>query len=135
MGQPWLQRHRERFHQKVAIRWAIVPKGSAVSVGTVGLIIKSEEQRVAELGIVVGRAYWGKGIGTSAVRLVNGYAFTTLGLTEIQAEVLQRNLASVRLLEKAGFHLLHAIPSDSQSSGDAEDCFVYVLRSHNQSAA
>ncbi len=135
MGLPWLQRHRERFHQKVAVRWAIVPKGSTISVGTAGLTITSKEQRTAELGIVVARAHWGKGVGTSAAHLVNCYAFNTLGLTEIQAEVLQRNLASVRLLEKAGFRLLRAIPGDPQSDADAEDCFMYVLTRHGAGAA
>ena len=57
MGVHWLQRHRERFRQQAGIRWAIVPKGSTDSVGTIGLAITSKEQRRAELGIVVGRAY------------------------------------------------------------------------------
>ena len=70
MGFHWLQRHRERFRQQAAIRWAIVPKGATDSVGTIGLAITSKEQRSAELGIVIGRAYWGKGIGTSAAHLV-----------------------------------------------------------------
>ena len=135
MGHSWLQRHRERFHKKAAIRWAIVPKGSTVSVGTVGLTVTSEEQRIAELGVVVGRSHWGQGIGTSAAHLVNCYAFNTLGVTEIQAEVLQRNLASVRLLEKAGFNLLRAIPGDPSSDIDADDYFLYVLSRRSPSAA
>jgi [ribosomal protein S5]-alanine N-acetyltransferase len=127
MGLPWLARHRERFQQRLAIRWAIVLNGATVSVGTAGLVITSEQQRTAELGIVIARAYWSKGIGTAATRLVNNYAFATLGLMQIQAEVLQRNLASRRLLEKTGFHLLRALPGDPQSGGDTEDCLLYGL--------
>jgi ribosomal-protein-alanine N-acetyltransferase len=103
MGVQWLQRHRERFRQQAGIRWAIVPKGSTDSVGTIGLTITSKAERSAELGIVIGRANWGKGIGISAAQLVTGYAFSTLGLAEMHAEVLQRNLASRRLLEKLVF--------------------------------
>ena len=132
VGFRWLQRHRERFRQQAAIRWAIVEKGSTDSVGTIGLAITSREKRIAELGIVIGRAYWGKGIGTSAAHLVTGYAFGTLGLAEIQAEVLQRNLASRRLLEKAGFSLLRTIPGDPHSETDFEDCFLFVLPSQNK---
>jgi [ribosomal protein S5]-alanine N-acetyltransferase len=127
MGVHWLRRHRERFRQHAGIRWAIVPKGSTESVGTIGLAITSKEQRRAELGIVIGRAYWGKGIGTSAAHLVTSFAFSTLGLAEIQAEVLQRNLASRRLLEKVGFQLLHSIPGDPHSDTDIQDCFLFVL--------
>jgi ribosomal-protein-alanine N-acetyltransferase len=132
MGFQWLQRHRERFRQQAGIRWAIVPKGSTDSGGTIGLDITSKEKRIAELGIVIGRAHWGKGIGTSAAHLVTGYAFGTLGLAEIQAEVLQRNLASRRLLEKVGFHLLRTIPGDPHSDTDFEDCFLLVLSSQNR---
>jgi len=132
VGFEWLQRHRERFRQQAGIRWAIVEKGSTDSVGTIGLAITSKQKRIAELGIVIGRAYWGKGIGTSAAHLVTGYAFSTLGLAEIQAEVLQRNLASRRLLEKVGFHLLQTIPGDPHSDTHFEDCFLFVLSSQNR---
>ena len=135
MGFQWLQRHRERFRQQAGIRWAIVPKGWTDSVGTIGLAITSKEERIAELGIVIGRAYWGKGIGTSAAHLVTGYAFGTPGLAEIQAEVLQRNLASRRLLEKVGFHLLRTIPGNPHSDTDFEDCFLFVLSSQDRTSA
>ncbi len=112
---------------EMGVRWAIVPEGSTDSVGTIGLDITSREKRTAELGIVIGRAHWGKGIGTSAARLVTGYAFGALGLAEIRAEALQRNLASRHLLEKVGFHYLRTIPGDPHSETDFEDLFLFVL--------
>ena len=135
MGFRWLQRHRERFRQQTGVRWAIVEKGSTDSVGTIGLDITSREKRIAELGIVIGRANWGKGIGTSAAHLVTAYACSTLGLAEIQAEVLRRNLASRRLLEKVGFQLLRSIPGDPHSDTGFEDCFLFVLSSQNRTSA
>jgi [ribosomal protein S5]-alanine N-acetyltransferase len=135
MGAAWLQRHRDRFQQQTAIRWSIMPKGATESAGTVGLVITSKEHRTAEFGIVVGRAYWGKGFGTAAAQLVTRYGFDTLGLAEIQAEVLQRNVASLRLLEKTGFQRLREIPGDPQSGGESDDCFEYVLRSSRRSDA
>jgi ribosomal-protein-alanine N-acetyltransferase len=135
MGFQWLHDHRERFCQQTSIRWAIVPKGFTQSIGTIGLTIKSKEECIAELGIVIGRAYWGKGIGTSAARLVIDYALNILGLVEIQAEVLQYNMASIHLLEKVGFHLLRTMTGDPQSDTFSEDLFLYVLASQNKSAA
>lgn len=127
MGVHWLQRHRERFRQHHAIRWAIVPTGATGSVGTIGLTIPPNAAGRVDLGIVIGRSSWGKGIGTAAARLVTDYAFSTLGVAEIHAEVLQRNLASQRLLEKVGFQLLRAISGDPQAATDSEDCFLLVL--------
>ena len=135
MGFQWLRRHRERFRQQTGVRWAIVQNSSIRSIGTIGLTIKSKEECIAELGIVIGRAYWGKGIGTSATHLVIDYAINILSLVEIQAEVLQCNMASIRLLENVGFRLMRTIPDDPRSNTDSEDFFLYVLSSQNKTAA
>ena len=135
MGVHWLQRHRERFREQTGIRWAIVPKSLTESVGTIGLTITSSAEPRADLGIVIGRAFWGQGLGTAAAQLVTGYAFSTLGLAEIHAEVLQRNLASQRLLAKVGFRLLRTIPGDPHSDTDGEACFLFGLSSQNRTSA
>lgn len=115
LGVEWLQRQRDHFRDKTALRWAIVPTGSAVSVGTVGLALKPGEGPKAELGIVIARLSWGKGIGTAATKLVIGYAFAELGIDEVRASVLRRNPASIRLLEKAGFRFLSELaPTEAE---------------------
>ena len=123
-GAAWLKRHRDRFREGTGIRWAIVVPAAPESVGTVGLTIRSREQRIADFGIVVARAWWGRGVGTSAARLAIRYGFETLGLAEIQAEVLQRNFASMRLLEKVGFDRL----PPAGAANDPDPCFAYSLQ-------
>lgn len=109
-GSPWLERQRTLFRQQAGIRWAIVPVGAAVSVGTVGLTLSPSEDGIAELGIVIARPQWGQGIGSTAARMAVRYALFDLGMREIRAEVLQRNPASIRLLEKAGFSKVRDLP-------------------------
>lgn len=108
-GANWLQRHRDRFTQGLGLRWAIVPRNASASVGTVGFSFGHEKALTASLGVVVARACWGRGIGSAAVSLATHYAFTELGLQEVRAEVLQRNAASIRLLEKCGFKLAEVL--------------------------
>ena len=127
MGFEWLQRNRERFREQTGVRWVIVPKGSTRSVGSIGLAITSSEERIAELGIVIGRAHWGKSLGTSAAQLVIRFAFDTLNLAEIRAELLQSNVASRRVLEKVGFQFQRVIPDFEQSEKGSEDGYLYVL--------
>jgi len=98
-GAAWLQQHRARFQSKLGLRWAIVPKDGAASVGAVGLAFEPGIPAGAELGI-----------GTTAMCMVVDYAFAELGPSEIRAVVLQRNHASVRLLEKSGFSRLEVVP-------------------------
>lgn len=122
-GITMLQRIRDRFHARAAIRWAVVPAGTTTGVGTGGLAVDSQATGVATLSVVIGRAWWGQGLGAAAARRVTAYGFGTLGLAQVQAEVLQRNPASIRLLEKAGFQRRAAFRSED----DGEACFLYGL--------
>lgn len=132
-GAAWLQRHRERFQAHSAIRWAVVPLAGTQSVGTVGLTVTSHERRAGELSIVIGRTHWGRGIGTSAAVAAVAYGFDTLGLKELHAEVLQRNPASARLLEKIGFQLSRVVRA--QEAADGEACFHYSFHAPTRSDA
>ena len=110
MGTLWLERQRRLFRDRTGIRWAIAPVGSSVSVGTVGLTLDQALDGIAELGIVLARAHWSKGLGTTSARMAVLYGFEVLALREIRAEVLQRNSASIRLLEKTGFRMVRVLP-------------------------
>jgi len=126
----WLQLHRQRFRERKGIRWAIVPDGMSSSVGSIGVSLASGEPGIADIGAVIGRAHWHSGIGTAAARRVIAYAFDSLGVTDIRADLLQTNLASKRVLEKLGFKLEREIPDYRHSdTGNAEAGYLYVLRS------
>jgi [ribosomal protein S5]-alanine N-acetyltransferase len=57
----------------------------------------------ATLGYYIDESHTGKGYATEAVRLTLQFAFGPAGLHRVQAAVLPRNVASRRVLEKAGF--------------------------------
>lgn len=75
----------------------------------VGAITLSNVRRgVAEtgtLGYWIGWPFAGRGHGTEAVRAMIGYAFDELNLHRVEAACVPDNLASRRVLEKAGFAL------------------------------
>lgn len=111
LGQAWLQRQRDHFRRRTGIRWAIVPDGSPVSIGTVGLtLLAGDGPVVAELGIVLARPHWGRGIGTMAARMAVRFGLLELGIVEVRAEVLARHPASMRMLAKAGFQRVRLLP-------------------------
>ena len=61
------------------------------------------ERHSAELGYWLGRAYWGEGIATRAVRALVPHALRELELYRLQARVFAGNEASMRVLERCGF--------------------------------
>lgn len=75
----------------------------------VGAITLSNVRRgVAEagtLGYWVGQGHAGRGHATAAVRAMVAYAFQDLKLHRVEAACVPANLASRRVLEKAGFEL------------------------------
>lgn len=54
--------------------------------------------------IVIGdKAFWDKGFGTAATRLVIAEAFETLQLGEVHLEVFAHNVRAIRVYERVGF--------------------------------
>jgi ribosomal-protein-alanine N-acetyltransferase len=80
-----------------------------VDQALVGAITLSNVRRgVAEtgtLGYWIGQPFAGRGHGTAAVRAMVAYAFDDLNLHRVEAACVPANLASRRVLEKAGFEL------------------------------
>ena len=74
--------------------------------GSVGVTPKDDVYRkTIEIGYFVGEAFWGKGIATEAVRLAIDYINNQFSIVRIFAEVFSHNTASMKVLEKNGFHL------------------------------
>ncbi len=72
--------------------------------GGIGVVLQSDVERVsAELGYWLGEQAWGRGIMTEAVAAFVPWAFERYSLTRIYAHVFDFNVASARVLEKAGF--------------------------------
>ncbi len=72
--------------------------------GVVSLMAVNRPIARAQIGYWIAVHQWGKGIATEAVRLVSRCAFEDLGLRELGAGCLAENIASARVLEKAGFN-------------------------------
>ncbi len=73
-------------------------------VGVIGVSQQSDVYRIsAEIGYWLAEPFWGQGIATGAVRTVTDWAFSTLGVERVYADVFETNPASRRVLEKAGY--------------------------------
>lgn len=81
--------------------WGIVLKDSGRFVGTCGMDHAPEHAR-AELGYVLSREQWGKGLMPEAVRAVIRFGFGRMELNRIQARCIAENTASARVMEKVG---------------------------------
>jgi ribosomal-protein-alanine N-acetyltransferase len=83
--------------------WGLVLKDSGAFIGTCGVDVGyAPEHARAELGYVLSREHWGKGLVPEAVRAVIRFGFGRMELNRIQARCIAENTASARVMEKAG---------------------------------
>ena len=81
----------------------------------------------AYLGYFVSEKHNGRGYATEAVRQAVDAAFGELGLHRVQAAVIPRNVASIRVLEKAGFREEGVALRYLQIAGVWEDHKLYAV--------
>ena len=84
-------------------------------------------RRTGELGYYLGAGFWGRGIGTSAVRQMCGRIFYETDIIRIFAEPFAHNTASCRVLEKAGFSLEGVLRRNAVKEGRILDMKLYAL--------
>lgn len=81
--------------------WAIIENCSSQMVGYCGLRYLDELDEV-EVLYGLASAYWGRGIATKAAKAAISYGFNVANLDKVIAMALPDNLASRRVIEKAG---------------------------------
>ena len=87
-------------------RWyqfGIVLSVSGELIGDCALRCPAADPKQAEIGFTLGRAYWGKGYASEAVRMLIDWLFGPRGKRRIFAITDGRNFASQRLLGRLGF--------------------------------
>ena len=97
-------------------------------IGSIGIFRQGNIHRqTAELGYYIAEEYWGKGIMTEAVRQICEYVFRESDIIRIYAEPFVYNIASCRVLEKAGFQYEGTLRSNAVKNGKVMDMKMYSL--------
>jgi ribosomal-protein-alanine N-acetyltransferase len=86
--------------------WAVVCKENNQLIGDGGLRFLGDTPEV-EVGYVLAKAYWGKGLATEIAAASLKYGFEVLQLKKIVAVADTENIASRRVMEKVGMQYQH----------------------------
>jgi ribosomal-protein-alanine N-acetyltransferase len=108
--------------------WGVVYVGKIV--GTCGFVGWDLRSSRAEIGYALSREYWGRGLMTEAVGEIISFGFRSMKLNRIQGRCEVENIASARVMEKAGMKFEGLLREHEYSKGRYLDIVIYsVLRS------
>ncbi len=92
------------YKARRCVRWGITRRGEGKMIGTCGFYGIHTWHMRGSIGYELARAHWRLGIMCEALGRLVEFGFNELGLNRIDAVVIPENEASIKLLEKLGFH-------------------------------
>lgn len=107
--------------------WVIEKKENHKIIGMIRLGLKS---RKTDFGYILAKPYWGNGYATEALKAIINLAFSQLNIKTIKGTCDLENIASGRVMEKAGLrfqkvlkkHVIHP-----NISSEARDLYLYSI--------
>jgi ribosomal-protein-alanine N-acetyltransferase len=105
-----------------AYEWGIELRSTATLIGTCGLHSFAEPPHAAEIGCLLARAFWGRGLMHETLTGLISVASRDFGLRELRADIDADNARSLRLFRRLGFQPLHG--TLLVRSLDADGCNV-----------
>ncbi|MEM7310009.1 MAG: GNAT family N-acetyltransferase [Planctomycetota bacterium] len=109
--------------------FAILDRETGAFAGSIGPRFAGH-RGIGDVGYWLAPEFWGRGLMTDAVRLVNYLAFRYLAATAMTAYVFVGNDGSRRVLENAGYAMLHVAKAKAVKRGEPVDEWYFSLLRH-----
>lgn len=123
----WVQKITDDVVNNNGITWAISLKDDPALIGTIGFWNTDKEHHRAEIGYMLHPQHHRKGIVQEAMTVTLEYAFNTMHLHSIEANVNKDNVASMKLLEKNNFVQEAYFRENYYFNGQFLDSVIYSL--------
>jgi [ribosomal protein S5]-alanine N-acetyltransferase len=126
-AQAFIQTCRKMEEEASGARFAIETREGRAFIGWCSMFRWNPTYRSLGIGYCFDEPAWDRGYATEAVRAMLQWAYETLDLNRVEAELDTRNLASARVLEKLGFEREGLRREDCVVSGEVSDSWIYGL--------
>ena len=120
----WLGMDNERRKDNTAWNFTIIYDNKIV--GAVGVKVNFHRNYIGEIGYFVDQDYWGKGIASAAVKLVEDICIKRLKMTRLEIVMRPDNLGSEKVAIKNNYQkegLLRKLIK--ARDGKFKDCWIY----------
>jgi RimJ/RimL family protein N-acetyltransferase len=124
-GLAWIERQWSRHDEGQGLSQAIADPASNEALGA--CVLTARKPGTVEIGFwLISRAR-GRGLGSGGVALLARWALTEASLARVEALVVPDNVASQRVLEKAGFRREGRLRSYLELERQRADALIYSL--------
>jgi [ribosomal protein S5]-alanine N-acetyltransferase len=100
--QAFLEQQQARRQSGESLAFSVILKDSGIVVGSTDIMQLKARDRHVELGYILSREHWGKGLMTEAAALSRDFVFGELKRKILTAFADHENIGSRRVLEKIG---------------------------------
>ena len=102
----WINENRMRYEKDGYGYWAVIHKMSDRLIGVCGLLKEQADyENYVGLGYIFNKDYWGRGYALESASACVDYAFHTLKVKELTAQIRPNNLPSRKVAEKLGMEV------------------------------
>ena len=110
--------------------WAITLKDKDEAIGSIAVVNRVDKNFKCEIGYCLSRKYWKQGIMTEALKKVIEFLFSE-GYFNIVLKHAVENVASGKVMQKAGMTYAGRLPYDTYVKGKFYDCDQYYIINPN----
>jgi ribosomal-protein-alanine N-acetyltransferase len=117
----------KRQQRNEPIGYAIILKENKKMIGTIEYHTFNHKGNSCEIGYVLHKDYWKKGIMSEALQKVTELGFEVLGLDKLVIKHLRENIGSKKVILKNGYKLVAVYEKQHfhTKTGQYHDVFVY----------
>ena len=128
-----VQRKIARYEEGNFYCWGVELKEEAGLMGLVELLRFDEEANTCSFVYMLGCNYWNQGYGTELLKAVFRFAFEELEVERILADHMSKNIASGRVMEKAGMKHIGTEEGKYEKMGILYDAEIYeICNTHSE---
>ena len=107
--------------------WAIVDKTKQALIGNISIVDYEGKTKTAEIGYILGKAFWGQGYMSESLQAVISALFTETEVNRIQAVFDTGNPASGPVMKKAGMTYEGTLRQASINNRGLVDIAIFAI--------
>ena len=102
MASDYIEKILQKYSKNEIAPWGIEWKENSKLIGSIDFVQYDRKNFSAEIGYVLNKEYWNKGIMTEALKEIVKFGFDKMNLMRIEARLDSKNVASERVMQKNG---------------------------------